>query len=625
MYASIIPAVRLPKGMMAFDYEIPPDLSDTIRRGSWVIVPWRGREVDGLVTAVSKKPEVAQAKIRPIEGMGSPLPVGEDLIETVLWLAGHYFVSPGAALKAILPKTPKRKIIREAPSAPPPKEGKRKRRAGRSVVRYASLGEKFDRTRPHVEKTIADGSGAIVVVPHTDDIPVTVRVLGESVGEDRVIALHGRLAAGEHWSVWQRILSGEPLVVVGTRVAVFAPVPRLGLIVVHEADCADLKQYDQNPRFDARTTAVRRAELAGCGLRIMGHAPRPEEYALTRDKTFTFEDSTLPEPDSTVADLSGWAAASRQGMLSPSMKDAITEALQEGKKALIFLNRRGTANLLICSDCRHVFRCERCEVARAVHAKTLHCHRCGVSSEIPLLCPECSGPALHPVGTGTATLAERLQESFPDAKIARHDADRRSGATDASEADILVGTQLLLHDIAETDLIAGGFGAVIAMNTDDLFAHPGFRVTESAWRTVRLLRDIAAGDGARLILETVDPDNLKIRNLLTDYRSYMESEQSVRKKAGYPPHATFINVTVPAEEEERAVTEASGLKQRLAGLAKEIPGMSVSGPLRPSTPFRHGKWRRSVLIKTARVPSELTTCLNSLPDRFIIDRDPESI
>jgi primosomal protein N' (replication factor Y) len=228
---------------------------------------------------------------------------------------------------------------------------------------------------------------------------------------------------------------------------------------------------------------------------------------------------------------------------------------------------------------------------------------------------------------GTVSVTQALNQEFPEARLARHDAESMSGGGSKLEpdADIYVGTRLLLHDTSENPENMTDWGCVIALDTDGLLSHPGFRVMEDAWRTVCVMRDIAASSGAPLLLQTLDPENPKIRRLLDDSERFMEDEREARKKASYPPVGNLITITVKDGEEPAAERAAVQLSEAAREVLKDA-AVSVTGALKPKQPFRDGKWRRVVAIKTsADIPESVIAFLNSLSEEYIIDRNPETI
>jgi primosomal protein N' len=392
MFASVIPSIRLPRGTGVFDYAIPDGFARFVVRGSTVVIPWRGRKVDGLVLAVSKTPAIDAAKVKPLIGITALRPLPEDAVDAIEWMSERCLVSPGTVVLALVPQAPKRRRIidpRKLDGTDAPVITKPVRRASRAVTlrRYATAAEKLGHAADVARDALAANGSAIIVTPHLADVAPLAELLRERFG-DAVVELRGDLAATKLWTSWERALADTPTVVVGTRMAVMAPVARLAAVVVLEADSPDLKQYDQNPRFDARTVALRRATVAGASAVLMSRGPRAEDYALREKPGHAYVPADTDrargdEPDTVLADIAGSAKTDEEKVLTPSALDAVSEALQSGKRVLLFHNRRGNASAVVCADCKHVFRCPSCGVARTAHGTALHCHDCGTPAPVP--------------------------------------------------------------------------------------------------------------------------------------------------------------------------------------------------------------------------------------------------
>lgn len=449
---------------------------------------------------------------------------------------------------------------------------------------------------------------------------------------EAVALCHGDLTPAKYRAAWRAILSAGggsasggdegPRIVLGTRPAITAPIRNLGGIVILECDSRDLKQYDQNPRFDARTAALRRAETASADLLLMARAPRTEEYALVGNG-FAFSEEPVKDAPAVLVNASGPAGRLEGGTLTPAAIERLERAWRDGKKALVFHNRRGSGRVVACRDCRRLLRCAVCDMPSVPHGEDLHCHHCGAQAAMPAVCPSCGGPRLALSGAGTASLEAFLGKRFPETIVARVDADDLGSGPGASFADagILIGTNALLHRLSETRGHVGQFGAAIITSLEDLLGHPGFRTAEDAWRLVRAVRDIASADGVDVLLQSVDPDEQRIRRMLLPYRAFADSELAARRELGYPPFGTLVAIIASGDTEDIARGKAARLTDVLRKNAQT--GTTVNGPLRPGTPYRHGKWRSVVAIKCPSLDGALERAISTLPDEFIVDRDPE--
>lgn len=617
MYAAVLPALKLPRQMAeAFDYAVPKELRAAVGVGSVVLVPWRGRKMPGLVVAVRKTPAIAAEKVKPIAGLCASARMPHDLVAAITWSAERYLCAGATVTQCFLPAIPKRVDASGADAPRSPHKHAKPSFSG-SVIRHGDAAQKMRETIAAVSVALGAERGAIVVVPHLEDVGEMVTALGDTCGTDRVVEFHGDMAMTPLWRSWLRAASGGPLVVVGTRMAVGAPVGCLGAIVITECDSQDLKQYDQNPRYDARAFARKRAELAGATLTLLAHAPRAEDMALTTRDGFAWR-NLGKKADAVLAEAPRGARSAEERLLTPTAEKAISEALQSQKRVLLFHNRRGTASALVCRDCGRAEQCPTCELPLHVHGSQLHCHRCGRAHDMPLTCRGCGGPSFRTLGLGTGAVTSILAKAFPDARIAQIDTDSRDASTNA---DILVGTQFLLHTVAESPS-ASRFGAVIATSADSLLGHPGFRTTENAWRIVRTLADVATASGVPLVLQALDGESPAIRRLLEDPETFLAEELTARDALGFPPKHELLAVTTVGKSEDAARAAAAKLATVLK--AKAGRQATVSGPHRPGNPLRHGTWRSLVVVRaTGAIPLPLIEALHALPEDCIIDRDPD--
>ena len=610
MYASVIPAVKMPRGFREFDYEIPEALLGKVMRGSLVEVPWRRKQVLGLITEVSREPSAPNLKLKPVTRLVSSGALPDDFVALFEWLPNRTFSSPAQCLRAFLPSFTKKLLANglAAPAAsagPPPSQTRR-------TVCYRTATDKMNLITDFVREHIRDGQ-VLVLAPHQSDAKAIERSLTDAAVGEIAVAL-GATTTKNYREAWLSALTGTANVVVGTRSASTFPLPNLAAIIVTESDSRDHRQYDQNPRFDAREIAVWRAEKTGARLTLASHAPRPEDFLIAEPEP------VAGPPVSTEVILANVTRREKfEAGLSNSGLKWTEKALQNGKKVLIFHNRLGEALAIFCKDCSKPLQCQRCEIALRQHGNELRCHRCRSVEQQPDTCPACGGISLSASGGGSGGLTKTLAGQFPEARI--HRLDSESEQTRDIKADIIIGTQLAVHELGELPGLADGIGTVIATDTDELLSHPGFRTTEQAWRTVTNLKHLAA-DG-HLILETLDPENPRLRRLLDPPSRFLSEELKMRTEAKYPPASDLITVTVADASEAAGKRDLERLRLELSRAAG--PHVSLSRPLSPNQPYRHGKWRWVLAVRHASTSRPLLETLARLPEQYLVERDPDSI
>ncbi len=460
----------------------------------------------------------------------------------------------------------------------------------------------------------ARGRGAVVLVP---EIALTPQLVARYRGRfgDGVAIVHSGLTARERYAMWQRMRNGELRVAIGARSAVFAPVERLGLVIVDEEHDASFKQ-DEGVRYHARDMAILRAHRVR-GVALLGSAtPSLETEHLTR--TGRADKLRLPEraraqvmPRVERVDLRRMGAGpTGDKRLSLPLHRAIEETLARREQAIIFLNRRGFAPSVRCEACGELSACPSCAVALTFHKArggTLACHYCGFTRPMAPRCTACGADALVLEGLGTEKLAETLAAAFPLARVARLDRDVTAGPGGtgnieavlgrmrARELDILVGTQMVAkgHDLPNVTLVG-------VINADAALSLPDFRAAE---RGFQLLVQVAgrAGRGSkeqssRVLFQTYDPAQPAIVFAAThDVDGFLEHELQNRRELGYPPFSRIALVRVDAVVEADALAAAT----RLAAAARraETPGVDVLGPAPAPLARLRNRYRFRVMLR----------------------------
>ena len=482
---------------------------------------------------------------------------------------------------------------------------------------------------------VAAGFSVLVLVPEIALISQTERRFRARFGE-RIAVLHSRLAAGERFDQWCRVLQGEAPIALGVRSAVFAPLPRLGLIVVDEEHDPSYKQEGGVP-YHARDLALVRGRDHGAVVVLGSATPSLESaYNAKRGKytelILTRRIEERPLPAVRVVDLRAMRGRRGPGrFIGEELRAALAETLGRGEQALVFLNRRGFAGFPVCAACGEALRCPRCEIALTLHRaeRRYRCHYCGF--ERPAgeeACGSCGRREIRPLGLGTEKVEEALRALFPQARIARMDSDttRAKGSLLAllrglreKTIDVLVGTQMVAkgHDFPGITLV----GVVCA----DLSLHfPDFRAGE---RTFQLLAQVAgrAGRGeqpGRVVLQTYNPEHVILQAACRqDYDAFYESEMGFRRELGYPPLSRIIllRISGPGKgEAERAARAVAGacleLRRREGG---RFAAVEVLGPAEAPLARVAGRSRFQVLLKGAD-PGPLhrlaERCLARLPE-----------
>lgn len=454
--------------------------------------------------------------------------------------------------------------------------------------------------------TIAAGRQALVLVPEIGLTPQLERRFADRL-PGATLVLHSGLGDGARERGWQQAASGEAALVLGTRSAVFVPLPRLGLIVVDEEHDASLKQQE-GFRYSARDLAVRRAQLAGCPVVLGSATPSLESLANARAGRYRWlrlhrRAGVSVPPAVTVIDI---RAQPLQAGVSPLLMQLAEDELTAGSQVLLFLNRRGFAPLLTCHDCGWIGECRHCDARLTLHlaSRQLRCHHCGSAQVHPGRCPACGGPDLRAVGQGTERLEESLRARFPGVPLARIDRDstRRKGELDrllSAAGDgayrILLGTQMLTkgHHFPGVTLVG-------VLDADGGLYGADFRAVE---RMAQLLVQVTGRAGrcerpGRVVVQTRHPAHPVLDALLHDgYPAFAEIALAERQAAGLPPFSYQALV--------RAEAKASGAALRFLGAAAALADrcdarVDLWGPAPAPMERRAGRWRAQLLLQSSR-------------------------
>jgi primosomal protein N' (replication factor Y) len=445
-----------------------------------------------------------------------------------------------------------------------------------------------------VAAALERGRSAIVLVPEIALTPQTAGRFEERFG-DQVAVLHSKLGAGERYDEWVRLRRGEARVCVGPRSAVFAPLADIGLIVIDEEHDSSYKQ-EQDPRYDARHVAERRAELDGAVLVAGSATPRPESR-------LRLERIELPErvdgrglPPVEVVGMAGVS-----GALHQRTREALDGVREHGEKAIVLLNRRGWSNFLSCRVCGRVWQCPQCDVTLVLHraAGLVACHHCGHEERAPSLCPDCGSVSVARHGAGTERLEQELDALMRPLPVFRLDSDAAAGRGaianvlerfDRAEAGVLVGTQMVAKGHDFPDVTLG-----VVLDADSTLRFPDFRAEE---RTFALVAQLAGRSGrgsraGRVIVQALDPDARALRHAAAhDSEGFLAGELERRRLLSYPPFGHLIRVVCTCEDRGPETDAAEAVRAAI-----DLQDAAVLGP---APLFRlKGRERSQLVIKGA--------------------------
>jgi primosomal protein N' (replication factor Y) len=484
---------------------------------------------------------------------------------------------------------------------------------------------------------------ALVLVPEISLTPLLISRFLSRFG-DKIAVLHSKLSAGERLDEWQRIRKGEVDVVIGARSAIFAPLDRLGLIVVDEEHEMSYKQ-DSAPRYHGRDTAVMRAQLEQIPVLLGSATPSLESYYNAQARKYhltTIAERIDQRPLPMVEIVDMRKEDRRQRIFSNRLEEAIREVLSKKEQVLLFLNLRGFANFYLCQECGFVYDCPRCSVTLTYHAHSnrLQCHYCDFSRLPPTACEQCHNPTVQYRGIGTEQVEQDVQLLFPDAVVARMDRDTVSGKHahykilrrfEQKEIDVLIGTQMVTkgHDFPNVTLV-GVIAAETALHL------PDFRASE---RTFQILTQVAGRTGrghlgGEVIIQTYTPSHYAILAAQHhDYTAFYTREITYRENLNYPPFSRVINILLQGRDDTFTRETARHLATYLR--ATKHKKLIVLGPTPAAITKLRNKYRYQILLKSSyslymrtfvKEQIEAFRKTSHLKDvQFIVDVDPVNL
>lgn len=520
-----------------------------------------------------------------------------------------------------------------------------------------------------IEYALAEGKTAVVLVPEIALTPQTVRRFAARF-PGRVAVMHSRLTDGERYDTWRRARAGLFDIIVGPRSALFTPLPNLGVIVLDEEHDPSYKQTPPvpPPYYHAREAAIELGRLTGAVVimgsatpdvvtyhraqggrykllelpkRVMGHRQRIESQAERLHILSHYQHGsddpddalTIPLPPIQIVDLRQELRAGNRSIFSRALATAVTETLERGEQAILFLNRRGTATFIICRDCGHVLKCPRCDMPLTYHrpGMMLVCHHCGRREPPHANCPVCGSKRIRYFGLGTEEVEARVQQQWPQARITRWDRDTTAGRYTHEQllsdfidhkADILVGTQMIAKGL-DLPLVT----LVGVISADVSLGLPDYRTGERAFQILAQVAGRAGRGllGGRVIIQTYKPEHYAIQAAAEhDFAGFYVDEIRFRTQHTLPPFRRLARLLVIDPINDRAQREAEKLAKGLRRHIREqaLGATEILGPTPPFFNRVDGRYRWQIIIRTPD-PTRLLADF-PIPRGWIVDIDPVS-
>lgn len=638
-----------------------------LKIGAVVMVELQRQIVTGFVSGVTTKPRF---KTKPISQALDIPALPQHLIKVASWLKSYYPAPIGIISQQLLPSSLSDKRINSESnlSFDDPKTDQLPKLTPQQKSALANMTQQntyilhgitgSGKTRLYIElvaKSLADGKSAIVLTP---EISLTTQLADnfKAVFGNRVIIMHSQQTPAERQTAWlESLRASEPVIIIGPRSALFSPVQKLGLIILDEAHEAAYKQ-EQSPQYQTGRVAAYLAGLTRSSLILGSATPSISDYYLAQQKKKPIieltslargKDVILSEADGSVKgenrsldsarddttkvkveiiDKKDHGLFARSPTFSQPLLKAIEVALSKGEQTLLYLNRRGTARLVMCENCGWQATCPHCDLPLTYHGDhhELRCHSCSYHTKSPGNCPACKHPTIMFKTAGTKAVVEEIERLFPQARVARFDTDNSKAErfeqhyddVRAGKVDILVGTQLLAKGLDLPKLST--LGIILA---DTSLYMPDYSAHERTFQLInQVLGRIGRGHVAgHAIIQTYHPEHPALTTAISsDYKTFYEAELASRKQFLFPPFCYLLKISVRRASINSAQTTADKIKQDIQHSSYRV---RVEGPAPSFYERFQGKYQWQLVIK-ATERSELLKIIDDLPANCSYDIDP---
>lgn len=480
-----------------------------------------------------------------------------------------------------------------------------------------------------IEKMLKQGKSSIMLVPEISLTPQTIDRFIARFGEKEIAVLHSKLSTGERFDEWNKIKDGKAKIIIGARSAIFAPAQNLGLIVIDE-EHDESYQSEASPRYDSIEVAEYLCNQFNIPLVLGSATPSMREFYKAKMGKINLltlsqraNNSTLPKVE--IVDLRDELANGNKTMISYKLQEEIKKNIETKKQTILYFNRRGFSSFLMCQDCGHTFKCDRCDITLTYHKveNKLKCHYCGEEYQIPRECPQCGSKNIKYIGAGTQKLEEQIKEMFPMASTIRMDIDTVSKKNSheiildkfrQENINILIGTQMVVkgHHFPNVTLV-GAIFADTSLNIGD------FRANERTFQTLTQVAGRAGrgNDEGRVIIQTFNPQNYAIQYSKTqNYDLFYSTEIGIRKQLKYPPFCDIIAIALTGNNEKNLVTFSKNIHMYLRDrVIKEKFGVLLYSPVQCPIYKIKDKYRMRILIKCL-YDDRMHKLLNDMLEKF---------
>lgn len=611
-YVEIAPNTKTSFATQTFTYKIPPEILPNLKIGSLVLIPFHNRQIEGIVLKFQKlKGHIKEEKLKYISKLLEPEPVlGENHLKLARWMADYYFAGISQCLFEMIPIPPKC--------------------SHRSEQQTANITDSLSPLSSIItlcKRAISKNRQVIFLFPDIKQVYSSFSLF-QKYFKNQVIVYHGQLNKSQRFQTWQKIKQQKYNIVIGSHLALFAPLERLGLIIIQDEESESYKN-DRTPRYNIKTVAEKLAEITSAKLILISSTPSVETYyrnklpeIRSKKNFYLIRSNLIPNNLSSTTDIIDMNQEIQKRNFSSvgeSLQDTLQRTYDEGGKSILFINRRGAASYIFCRGCGNVLRCPNCNLPLIHHISpnsgwALICHHCSFKTKAaPSLCPHCGSLNLKFGGSGTQKLETEIKKIIPEAKILRIDTDIRS-FDDHTSFDIIIGTQKLFsYQLKPVDLVA-------IISIDSILNLPDFRQSEKVFSIINRFRSLAKKS---FVIQTHHPQNTVIQSALKeDYGAFYQKELESRKKLEFPPFSRLIRIICQSKKEDKCNRDMAMVADKLKGKVE------ILGPSPCFYTKIRGKFRWQFVLKIPlhkSLTSPISRLIRTLPSDWIVDVDPVTL
>lgn len=644
-----VPLTRIPLTRnQSFSYLHPEKLP----AGTLVNIPLFRRKVEGIVLGGRDDfKRHGGIELKKVEKVIEESFLDEKQIKLAQFISEYYISPLGIVLKGFVPKRARARNKKYGTYNTKSKKIILTKEQQLAVNKIANFNNKYllfgpaasGKTEVYIHSMLKIGEKTknaqfLVLVPEKTLTPQAVERYGQYFKPEEIVVMSSNITRGQFYENWLRVKSGEVKIIIATRIGVMAPFNNLKLVVIDEEQDMSYKQWDMNPRYDARTVAEKLAEIHKCPVVRGSATPSTESYYRANNKELELITIPLLERRSRskaeLVDMKKERWAKNYSLISKKLKSEITYALKNKLQTILLINRQGMSSFSVCEACKTVLKCPKCDRALIYDNKGHYsCIHCAYKTDITPKCSKCGGLTFKNIGLGTQKVEREINNLFPGASVARIDSqairaknyqEKIYNEFSQGKINILIGTQMITKgwDLPNVALIG-------IIDTDNMLSIPDFLAGQKAYELINQVAGRANRPGAKwpgvVVVQTFNPES-KLLKLISegDYVGFYEKEITERKRLGLPPFGQIIKLTIQDYNKNKAEKSAENTYKLLKNVSKNI---TISEPQDSYVSKIRGRFRKQIILKAAdkKWPVKILKIIKSLPSEWVIDMDPISI